>query len=198
MLMMEHSDGLPAAARISFSAQHSAPRGILFLYILHRLSLKPAHGYEILQDIKEKTGGAWRPGPGALYPMLKKMSVAGYITCIQGKGESEQKVYALTPKGEEILKSVKKKMRDSGNKMNSLRGIFLEMMGKEDALEFLVGAAKDHFEMIRAACSNHPDEKRRQSMIYALKEYLLHLEKEAIWVSQSIRDLENEKNKING
>src|SRR6266702_1890732 len=52
---------------------HSAPKGLLRYYILHKIAQKPIHGYEIIQDIDSKTEGAWRPGAGSLYPILKKL-----------------------------------------------------------------------------------------------------------------------------
>src|SRR5438552_3272151 len=58
---------------------HSAPKGLLRYYILHKIAQKPIHGYEIIQDIDSKTEGAWRPGAGSLYPILKKLVSEGLI-----------------------------------------------------------------------------------------------------------------------
>src|SRR6266480_4188987 len=58
---------------------HSAPKGLLRYYILHKIAQKPIHGYEIIQDIDSKTEGAWRPGAGSLYPILKKLVTEGLI-----------------------------------------------------------------------------------------------------------------------
>ncbi len=63
----------------SLTPLKGAPRGMLLHYILHSISLKPKHGYEILQDIDGKTDGAWRPGVGSVYPILKKLLANGYI-----------------------------------------------------------------------------------------------------------------------
>ncbi|MDH7556369.1 MAG: PadR family transcriptional regulator [Candidatus Methanosuratincola sp.] len=173
----------------SFTPQ-SAPRGLLFMYILHRLGTKPSHGYEILCDIETKTGGAWRPRPGAIYPMLKKMVAAGYIECQDAGGETDQKVYSLTPRGRMLLEKTKEKIRASGQRMDSLKGIFLEMMGEREALGFLMDALKGHFEMIRAACSLQSGVQPRLEVQYRLREYSLLLEKELRWVNSTLSQLE--------
>ena len=64
----QENDGPSAHDRL-----HSAPKGLLRYYILHKIAQKPIHGYEIIQDIDSKTEGAWRPGAGSLYPILKKL-----------------------------------------------------------------------------------------------------------------------------
>src|SRR5207247_3233481 len=38
---------------------HSAPKGLLRHYILHRIAQMPVHGYEVIQDIESRTEGAW-------------------------------------------------------------------------------------------------------------------------------------------
>lgn len=173
-------------------AKQSAPRGLLFLYILHRLSTKPSHGYEILRDVEVRTGGAWRPKPGALYPMLKKMVSAGFIECQHQEEASDQKVYSLTTKGKDMLETMKKTIRSSGERMDSLRGIFLEMMGDRDALGFLVESAKGHFEMVRAACRIQPGEHLGGDLVYHLRQYSLLLENELRWVNSVLKDLDSE------
>ncbi|MDI9609578.1 MAG: PadR family transcriptional regulator [Candidatus Verstraetearchaeota archaeon] len=182
----------PEGTPESFTPQ-SAPRGLLFMYILHRLGTKPSHGYEILRDIEAKTGGAWRPRPGAMYPMLKKMVNAGYIECRDAGGETDHKVYSLTPKGRLLLERTKEKIRASGHRMDALRGIFLEMMGEHEALGFLVDTLKGHFEMIRAACALQSGGKPRVEVQYRLKEYSLLLEKELRWVNSMLSGIETGK-----
>ncbi|HKT22866.1 MAG TPA: PadR family transcriptional regulator, partial [Nitrososphaerales archaeon] len=51
----------------------AVPRGFLRLYTLAQLSRGPETGYSIMQKIDERTDGAWKPGPGTMYPLLKSM-----------------------------------------------------------------------------------------------------------------------------
>ena len=80
--------------------QQGAPRGLLLHFILYKISLKPYHGYELLQEIEENTAGAWRPGPGSIYPMLKKLVSEGYIKSESSKKvKTAQTIYQITQKG---------------------------------------------------------------------------------------------------
>ncbi|HLQ21553.1 MAG TPA: PadR family transcriptional regulator, partial [Nitrososphaerales archaeon] len=49
----------------------AVPRGFLRFYVLSLLSRRPEAGYSIMRTIEETTDGAWRPGPGTVYPLLR-------------------------------------------------------------------------------------------------------------------------------
>ena len=70
-------------------------RGAIRLSILLVLADKPMHGYQIMQELAERSGGAWRPSPGAVYPTLQRLEDAGLI---RGEDTSDdRRVYGLTP-----------------------------------------------------------------------------------------------------
>ncbi len=56
-----------------------APRGLLHFYALLSIARKPMCGDDLMKEIEAKTEGAWRPGPGAVYPVLRKLVNQGYI-----------------------------------------------------------------------------------------------------------------------
>jgi DNA-binding PadR family transcriptional regulator len=83
-------------------APQGAPRGVLIYWMLHRIARSPTYGYEILTEIEQKTEGAWRPGPGSIYPLLKKLASKGYVQVEPSKtGRTDQTKYKITPKGAE-------------------------------------------------------------------------------------------------
>lgn len=43
------------------------------------LSEHPAHGYQLIQDIAERSEGAWTPSPGSIYPVLQQLEDEGLI-----------------------------------------------------------------------------------------------------------------------
>src|SRR5580698_694175 len=88
----------------SLTHPQGAPRGLLLHYMLRKIAQSPCHGYEILQDIDSKTEGAWRPGAGSIYPILKKLVTNGYIKANEGTRGVDRKVYSITPKGLESIK----------------------------------------------------------------------------------------------
>ncbi len=67
------------------------------------------HGYVIMEQIFERTGGSWRPTPASMYPTLAWLEERGYITETgtgdRPGGEKAPRPYALTPKGHSALKN---------------------------------------------------------------------------------------------
>jgi len=54
------------------------------------------HGYEIMQELAERTNGAWRPSPGAVYPAL---SLLQQENLIEGEGRAGRRAFSLTAAG---------------------------------------------------------------------------------------------------
>jgi DNA-binding PadR family transcriptional regulator len=74
-----------------------AKRGDVRAAILALLAEGPRNGYQIIQDINERSGGAWRPSPGAVYPALQQLADEGLIREESSEG---RKTFHLTPEGE--------------------------------------------------------------------------------------------------
>lgn len=135
-----------------------------------------------MNEIDEKTGGNWRPGPGSVYLILKELLSENLIEEVRAKkGGAEQRAYTITGEGMKQLNATKKSFIRMGERYLSLRRLFLEMIDAEDAGRFLTQGTMRHIEMTHELfqkCQNlEKDEKR-----YMLKEYQLMLEKEAGWV----------------
>ena len=60
------------------------------------LSEQPMHGYQLIQEITERSGGRWSPSPGAIYPALNLLEDEGLITITANSG---RKLASLTPEG---------------------------------------------------------------------------------------------------
>jgi len=68
--------------------------------ILFALSLKPRHGYELMQQIEHDSGGKVRLGPGALYGTIKKLTEDNLIEDMPFEGDDQRRrYYRLTRKG---------------------------------------------------------------------------------------------------
>lgn len=67
--------------------------------ILFALSLKPRHGYELMQQITDDSGGRVTLGPGALYGAIKSLCIEGLIEEMPFEGDSRRRYYRLTKKG---------------------------------------------------------------------------------------------------
>lgn len=75
-----------------------AGRGDVRSAILALLTEGPRHGYQIIQDIAERSGGAWRTSPGSVYPALAALQDEGLVDDEKIEG---RRVYSLTPSGRE-------------------------------------------------------------------------------------------------
>ena len=71
-------------------------RGDIRLAVLALVSEQPRHGYEIIQEIAERSSGAWRPSPGSVYPTLSQLEDEGLVRVEQAEG---RRVVHLTEEG---------------------------------------------------------------------------------------------------
>jgi len=164
---------------------HSAPKGLLRYYILHKIAQKPIHGYEIIQDIDSKTEGAWRPGAGSLYPILKKLVSEGLIKAdSEPSNEATRRVYQITPKGVESLAHAKEMFANFQQRFGSLRRLFIELIDPENLATFFVDGSNRQFQMAQEMLESKRDKISPADLEYVLKEYTLNLEKQMNWANR--------------
>ena len=65
--------------------------------ILALLREEPRNGYQIMSEIEERSGGAWRPSPGAVYPALAQLADEGLIAGVESGG---RRTFELTEAGQ--------------------------------------------------------------------------------------------------
>ncbi|TDC11317.1 PadR family transcriptional regulator [Nonomuraea longispora] len=73
-----------------------AKRGDVRAAILALLSEEPRNGYQIIQEIAERSEGGWKPSPGAVYPALQQLTDEGLVISEEHEG---RKAYRLTEQG---------------------------------------------------------------------------------------------------
>ncbi|NBM16437.1 PadR family transcriptional regulator [Streptomyces sp. GC420] len=73
-----------------------ARRGDVRASILALLKDRPMHGYEMIQEIAERSGGAWKPSPGSVYPTLQLLEDEGLIA---SESDAGKKLFTLTESG---------------------------------------------------------------------------------------------------
>jgi DNA-binding PadR family transcriptional regulator len=71
--------------------------GELRLVLLKLIADRPRHGYDLIRAIEERTGGAYAPSPGIVYPTLTLLSDMGLID--EQAAEGARKAFAITPEG---------------------------------------------------------------------------------------------------
>ncbi len=71
--------------------------GELKLVLLKLIADAPRHGYDLIREIEELTGGAYAPSPGVVYPTLTLLDDMGLIE--EQKAEGAKKLFAATDAG---------------------------------------------------------------------------------------------------
>jgi DNA-binding PadR family transcriptional regulator len=71
-------------------------RGDVRAAVLALLAEQPMHGYQIIHEIEERSGGTWKPSAGSVYPTLQLLSDEGLISAEEAGG---RKTYSLTEAG---------------------------------------------------------------------------------------------------
>jgi DNA-binding PadR family transcriptional regulator len=71
-------------------------RGDVRTAILDVLAVEPMNGYQIIQQIAERSGGAWKPSPGSVYPTIQQLEDEGLVEGNEGGG---RRLLRLTDEG---------------------------------------------------------------------------------------------------
>jgi DNA-binding PadR family transcriptional regulator len=80
-----------------FFARGRAGRGDIRAAILALLAEQPMHGYQIMRELSERSGGAWRISPGSVYPTLSQLEDEELV---QAEQQGGKRVFSLTETGQ--------------------------------------------------------------------------------------------------
>jgi DNA-binding PadR family transcriptional regulator len=142
----------------------------LQLVILALLSEKPAHGYEIIKALSERSGGYYHPSPGMVYPALTYLEEIGYTSV---EAEGTRKLYSITDAGRahleenrSVAETILAQLKWVGEKMGAMRNAFSNEGDPSDAMSAKLRAARAR---LRAALIEtrgaSEDEQRRIAAI---------------------------------
>ncbi|WP_043782772.1 PadR family transcriptional regulator [Rhodococcus sp. JVH1] len=109
-------------------------RGDVRSAILLLLTEEPMHGYELIQQIVERSDGVWKPSPGSIYPALSQLEDEGLVLIEKVAG---RKTARLTDEGKAFVEANKTELgtpwddvRESvGRPAEDLRGLIGLLMG---------------------------------------------------------------------
>lgn len=100
-------------------------KGYLRIAVLTLLSRRPRHGYEIMKEIKERTGGFWRPTAGGVYPILQSLEGSAYIKGEWDTRRRRRKTYRITEAGRSVLQEALTRQNQIAG---SISNLFMECM----------------------------------------------------------------------
>jgi DNA-binding PadR family transcriptional regulator len=105
---------------------HSFERGGIKFAILELLRDKPRHGYEIIREMEERSGGFYSPSPGAVYPTLQALEDQDFVTSTT---EGGKRVYSVTEAGLAYLETHKEQARGHRERWEARWGAHSEDRG---------------------------------------------------------------------
>ncbi|MHC2186945.1 DNA-binding PadR family transcriptional regulator [Rathayibacter agropyri] len=85
-----------ARSRLEKRVGSRVGRGDVRAAVLALLAEQPMHGYQIIHEIEQRSGGDWKPSPGSVYPTLQLLADEGLIAADEQNG---RKTYSLTDAG---------------------------------------------------------------------------------------------------
>jgi DNA-binding PadR family transcriptional regulator len=77
-------------------------RGDVRAAVLVLLEETPRNGYQIIQELSERSNGAWRPSPGSVYPILQQLEDEGLVEIASTESG---KTFHLTAKGKTLVEA---------------------------------------------------------------------------------------------
>ena len=89
--------GRHRAGRVGRFLEH----GDLRFVVLALIAEQPRHGYELIKELEDRTGGQYRPSPGVIYPTLSLLEDEGFIRPVETEGG--RKLFEVTQAGKDAL-----------------------------------------------------------------------------------------------
>ena len=102
-----------------------ARRGDVRAAALALIAEQPMNGYQIIQEIGERSGGVWRPSPGSIYPALQQLEDEGLIRAESGDGG--RRAYQLTEEGGQYARTHADELRAPWEDLGGPSGHAIEM-----------------------------------------------------------------------
>jgi len=138
----------------------TVPRGFLRWYVLSMLTEKDETGYSIMQKIADRTDGAWRPGPGTVYPLLRSMEDQGLVK--SSAGDEPRGPCMITPAGRKELDELRQSFSSAGRNERATMHLFLGIMPAETFTAMAVDRSKDFMAVFRRKAEELPEPGRSE------------------------------------
>ena len=93
------------------------PAGLLPLtpalfHVLLALADGEKHGYAVLKEVEERTGGSVTLSTGTLYGIIKRLLADGLIRDSAAGSDERRRAYRLTPFGRKVALAEAERLRD--------------------------------------------------------------------------------------
>ena len=99
--------------------------------ILATVAEEPAHGYSILQRLKQRSGGAFDLAEGTIYPALHRLERDGLLSSSWSTDSGRRRrVYAVTRAGTSALAGRRREWKQFARAMSWIGSLSLELCAR--------------------------------------------------------------------
>ncbi len=162
-----------------------AQKGYIRIGVLMLLNKKPSHGYEIMKEIKDRTGGFWKPTAGGVYPILRSLEKARYIEGTwQTQKNRKVRVYKITESGKAVLKQAIIKQSEISNNIGVLFQEFAREVLKIETENFPMPNVPSLFSAFL------DEEEKAEDDIAKLEQQRVHMKEGAKMMQKKIKAIE--------
>ena len=125
------------------------------------------YGYSLASRIAERTEGAWRPGPGAIYPALDRLTKRKLA---RSRVKGRRRVYSITRRRRALLAHVRARTTSWTSRAPDMSALWAEIWGVEDVGTFLLLRLRRSLDAIDSALASHPSGGRSSANLASLRE----------------------------
>ncbi len=100
--------GFPFGLAAMFGRGRAVRRGDVRAAILAVLADQPMHGYQVMQELRQRSDGRWAPSAGSVYPTLQQLEDEGLV---RGEERNGRRVFSLTEQGKPEAERLKEAAR---------------------------------------------------------------------------------------
>jgi DNA-binding PadR family transcriptional regulator len=118
----------------------------LQLVLLALLAEQPAHGYELIRTLEQRSGGFYEPSSGMVYPALTYLDEIGHA---ESTADGNRKLYTITDAGRSFLAenrpradAILEALARIGGRMEDVRDAFAGMAGADPSVSDALYAAR--------------------------------------------------------
>ena len=141
-------------------------KDLLKLFVLCEAE-KPVSGKMITERIAELTSAKWKPSPGAIYPLLRKMEMDGLVKSELSAGEGRREItYLITARGMKHLAEGRERMMQKGDMSTVFLPLVIKIIYNFDDIE-IKGLIEEFekFNRLREKFLKLPEKKRKEAFL---------------------------------
>jgi len=150
----------------SFRAGRKLGAEDLQLLVLALLAEKPAHGYELIKALSDRSGGYYHPSPGMVYPALTYLEEIGYASF---ESEGTRKLYSITEAGRAYLEenrgvaeTLLAQLKWVGEKMSAMRNAYASEGDSGETMSVKLRAARARLRAALIELQGASEEEQRR------------------------------------